>query len=204
MSVGPRSAVRPSSARKVDPDFYLRPASDCVTDFLGKVLVRQTAAGRVAGVIRDVESYPAFTDQVHHGNKKSPRTSVMWEAGGVAYVYLIYGVWHQLAVVVNVAGVPDVVFIRGVVPVEGVEIMAAQWDKRRTADQLADSPGKLCRSFQITRDLYGADLTGEELFLEDWNVSIDPTQIRTGGRVGISSRHDGHHAPLRYYLRSAG
>ncbi|HET6986802.1 MAG TPA: DNA-3-methyladenine glycosylase, partial [Kribbella sp.] len=155
----------------------------------------------VAGVIRDVEAYPAFTDTVHHGNKKTPRTSVMWEAGGVAYVYLIYGVWHQLAAVVNIADVPDVVFIRGVAPVEGVETMAAQWDKPRAAGELANSPGKLCRSFHITKDLYGAELTGDDLFLEDWGLSVDPAQIRTGERVGISDRHDGHDAPLRYYLR---
>ncbi|WP_329482572.1 DNA-3-methyladenine glycosylase [Kribbella sp. NBC_01484] len=40
-----RSPVRPLSARKLARDFYLRPASDCATDFLGKVLVRQTRAG---------------------------------------------------------------------------------------------------------------------------------------------------------------
>ena len=195
-----RSPVRPLSAGKLARDFYLRPASDCATDFLGKVLVRQTRAGRVAGVIRDVEAYPAFTDAVHHGNKKTPRTSVMWEAGGVAYVYLIYGQWHQFAAVVNRADVPDVVFIRGVTPVEGIEIMTAQWEKPRTADHLADSPGKLCQSFQITRDLYGADLTGDDLFLEDWGVFVDPTQIQSGRRVGIDARHDGHDTPLRYYV----
>ena len=54
-----------------------------------------------------------------------------------ADVYLIYGRWHQFAAVVNrpieddeIAD-PDGrrtkrVFIRGVAPVEGVEIMAAQ------------------------------------------------------------------------------
>ncbi|WP_405069677.1 DNA-3-methyladenine glycosylase [Kribbella sp. NBC_01510] len=198
-----RSPVRPLSARKLARDFYLRPASDCATDFLGKVLVRQTRAGRVAGVIRDVEAYPAFTDAVHHGNKKTPRTSVMWGAGGVAYVYLIYGQWHQFAAVVNRADVPDVIFIRGATPVEGVEAMTAEWDKPRGADQLANSPGKLCRSFQITKDLYGADLTGADLFLEDWGISVDPAQVRAAERVGISSRRDGHDSPLRYYLDPA-
>jgi DNA-3-methyladenine glycosylase len=200
MSLETGSAVRPPSARKLGREFYLRPAADCVTDFLGKVLVRQTPGGRVAGLICDVEAYPAFADEVHHGNKKTPRTSVMWEDGGVAYVYLIYGRWHQLALVVNQADVPDVVFIRGVVPFEGVDIMTAQWDKPRTVNRLADSPGKLCRSFQITKDLYGADLTGAELFLEDWYVEVDPTAIRTGHRIGINARRDGHDRPLRYHL----
>jgi DNA-3-methyladenine glycosylase len=130
-------------------------------------------------VIQDVESYPAFVDGVHHGNKRTPRTTVMWKAGGVAYVYLVYGMWYQFAAVVNRADVPDVVFIRGVVPVEGIETMTAQWDEPRAAKDLADSPGKLCKSFQITKDLY---------------------DIRATDRVGISARHDGHDAPLRYHL----
>jgi DNA-3-methyladenine glycosylase len=101
---------------------------------------------------------------------------------------------------VNRADVPDVVFIRGVTPVEGVDLMAAQWDKPRPTNRLADSPGKLCKSFQITRTLYGADLTGDDLFLEDWGIPVDPTSIRTAHRVGINARHAGHDTPLRYYL----
>jgi DNA-3-methyladenine glycosylase len=192
------SITRPSSARKLERDFYSRAAAECATDFLGKVLVRRTSAGRVSGVIRDVEAYPAFADGVHHGNKRTPRTSVMWEPGGLAYVYLIYGVWNQFAAVVNRADIPDVVFIRGVVPVEGVETMAAQWDKPRP--DLANSPGKLCKSFQITKDLYGADLTADDLFLEDWHLSVDPTQLHTAPRVGINPNHNGHDTPLRLYL----
>lgn len=189
--------ARPSSARLLERDFYLRSAAESATDFLGKVLVRRTPAGRTSGVICDVEAYPAFTDEVHHGNKKTQRTAVMWEARGVAYVYLIYGMWHQFAAVVNLADVPDVVFIRGVVPVEGVEIMTEQWDKPRPASNLANSPGKLCKSFQITREQYGTDLTGDELFVEDWGIIIEPTDIRTAHRVGISDLHGGHDAPLR-------
>jgi len=150
--------IRPSSARTLERDFYQRPATHCVTDFLGKVLVRRTSAGRIAGVIRDVEAYPAFTDDVHHGNTRTPRTTVLWEAGGVAYVYLIYGKWHQFA----------------------------------------NSPGKLCQSFQITKSLYGADLSGNELSLEDWGITVDPASIRTTERVGINPRHTGHDTPLRY------
>lgn len=185
---------RHASARRLGRDFYLRSAADSATDFLGKVLVRRTATGRVAGVIRDVEAYPAFTDKVHHGNKKTPRSAVMWQAGGVAYVYLIYGIWHQFAAVVNRAEVPDVVFIRGVMPVEGLETMTAQWDKPRPAGELANSPGKLCKSFQITTDLYGTDLTGDDLFLEDWGIPVNPAVIRTTKRVGINPRHQGHNA----------
>jgi DNA-3-methyladenine glycosylase len=191
----------PSGSRvKLERDFYLQPAMDCVTKFLGKVLVRQTDSGRRAGVICDVEAYPAFVDQVHHGNTRTDRTSIMWESGGFAYVYLIYGVWHQFAAVVNDEGIPDVVFIRGVVPVEGIQQMAAEWTKPRATSTLANSPGKLCKSFAITKEHYGSDLAGDGLFLEDWAMHVDPAQVRTSKRVGIATRHDGYDTPLRYHL----
>lgn len=188
-------------ARRLGRDFYSRPATACVTDFLGKVLVHATDRGRVAGVICDVEAYPAFVDAVHHGNKRTARSEVMWGPGGRAYVYLIYGIWHQFAAVVHHENVPDVVFVRGIVPVEGTELMAAQWDEPRGAGALANSPGKLCKSLAITTKHYGIDLCGRELFLEDWRLTVPPAAVRTSKRVGISSRHDGHDAPLRHYLR---
>lgn len=174
-------AVTPPGAernlRRLGQDFYRPPAVDCATDFLGKVLVHDTAAGRLAGVISDVEAYPAFVDGVHHGNKRTARSEVMWGPGGRAYVYLVYGIWHQFAAVVNSKDVPDVVFIRAVAPVEGADVMAAQWNNPVETKALANSPGKLCRSFAITTEHYGADLCRYELFLED----LGPDRARKDG-----------------------
>ena len=100
---------------RLEREFYLAPAMEVVTTFLGKVLVHHSSLGRLSGVICDVE---AFTGGVHHGNKRTRRSEVMWQAGGRAYVYLIYGMWNQFAVVVNTEGVPDVVFIRAIAPLE--------------------------------------------------------------------------------------
>jgi len=187
--------------RKLDKAFYLKSALDSVTDFLGKALVHNTPQGRISGIVYEVEAYPAFSDQVHHGNKKTPRTEVMWREGGYAYVYVIYGVWYQFAVVVNKENIPDVVFIRGAIPLEGKNIMKRQWDKDMQEEELSNSPGKLCKSFLITKKQYGVDLTGDELFFEDWDVKIPNEAIQTGKRVGISSIHEGFDKPLRYFVK---
>src|SRR5918996_3948999 len=73
-------------------DFYARAAIDCAPSFLGKALVHETPGGRVAGIISEVEAYPAYTDDVHHGNRRTTRTEVMWGPPGHAYVYVVYGV----------------------------------------------------------------------------------------------------------------
>lgn len=46
---------------RLEREFYLAPAMEVVTIFLGKVLVHHTSLGRPSGVICDVEAYPAFT-----------------------------------------------------------------------------------------------------------------------------------------------
>jgi len=188
---------------KLKKDFYLRPVLESVTDFLGKVLVHQTTQGRISGIVTDVEAYPAFVDKVHHGNKKTPRTEVMWRRGGYAYIYVIYGTWHQFAAVVNGENIPDVVFIRGVLPLEGTEIMRSQWSKPRKDSQLANSPGKLCKSFLLSKKHYGVDLTGDELFFEGWGIKISEDQIKTAKRVGISSKYQGHDNPWRYFIQTS-
>ena len=68
-------------------------------------------------------------------------------------------------------------------------------------EELSNSPGKLCKSFLITKKQYGIDLTGDELFFEDWDVKIPNEAIQTGKRVGISSIHEGFDKPLRYFVK---
>jgi DNA-3-methyladenine glycosylase len=174
----------------------------CAPDFLGKVLVRNTAHGRTACVIYDVEAYPAFCDEVHHGNTRSTRAEVMWGPPGHAYVYVAYGVWHQFAVVVATQDVPDVVFVRAAEPCAGIDLMVKRWvGEPPVTSTLCASPGKLCRSMDITRELYGADLCGSELHLTDAGITVDESLIHVGRRVGINPRRRGHDAPLRYRLR---
>lgn len=188
-------------ARKLKRDFYLRSAEDCVRDFLGKYLVHDTPKGRISGLIVDVEAYPAYKDDVSHGNKRTERTEIMYGEGGYAYIYLVYGIHHQFAVVVNYKDIPEVVFIRGVLPVEGIDLMKENYNKEISNDrELTNSPGKLCKSFNITKDLYGADLLGNILFLEDRSYKIDLSKVKSGKRVGINKKLEGSESNLRFYL----
>lgn len=104
---------------------------------------------------------------------------------------------------VNREDVPDVVFLRSVVPVDGIEVMAAQWARQMPSTALANSQGKLCKSFAITSERYGADLCGDDLFLEDWGLVVSQERVGTGRRIGINAGRAGHDAPLRPSCRQA-
>ncbi len=187
---------------KLTRSFYKRPALDVVTEFLGKYLVHNTPQGKLSGLITDVEAYPAFVDKVSHGNKRTKRTEVLYGQGGFAYVYLIYGMHHQFAAVVNKTDVPEVVFIRAVYPEEGVELMKKNFGKetKKVAD-LTRSPGNLCKSFGITLKHYGTDLTGDLLYIEDRGICVSSDVIKSIERVGISNSLEGSKREYRYYYR---
>jgi len=183
--------------------FYQKPAERIAKEFLGKYLVFNSLKGRLSGRIIEVEAYPAFRDNVSHGNKRTKRTEVMYKEGGYAYIYLVYGMHHQFAVVVNKKDIPEVVFIRALVPEEGIEIMKKNFKRPvKRIEELTKSPGNLCKSFGITPDLYGEDLTKNKLFVEDRGGKVDKKNIFEAPRIGISKKLRGYDKKLRFILQA--
>ncbi|MFA4873195.1 MAG: DNA-3-methyladenine glycosylase [Patescibacteria group bacterium] len=186
--------------KKLPKLFYQEGAVALAPKFLGKYLVHKTEQGIISGMITDVEAYPAFVDHVSHGNKRTKRTEVMYRDGGYAYVYKIYGMHYQCAVVVNKKDIPEVVFIRALIPEEGINLMKKNFGKDVAEEGLTKSPGNLCKSFGITTHLYGADLTDNILWLEDRDVVVHKEDILTARRVGIRANIKGSEKKFRFYL----
>ena len=87
----------------------------------------------------------------------------MYHQGGVAYVYLCYGIHSLLNVVSGPENFPEAVLIRGVEGYEG--------------------PGKLTKALKIDRSLNGEDLiVSENLWIEDDGYKAE---YKTDKRVGI-------------------
>ncbi len=86
----------------------------------------------------------------------------MFESGGLAYVYLIYGVHSCFNVTSGISGRGEAVLIRAAVPLEGIELMIAS---RRTEkpEDLCSGPGKLCQAFGIDRRHNGISLFNGEI-----------------------------------------
>ncbi len=188
--------------KKLPKSFYQESALVLAPKFLGKYLVHKTAQGIISGMITDVEAYPAFVDRVSHGNKRTKRTEVMYRDGGYAYVYMIYGMHYQFAVVVNKKDIPEVVFVRALIPEEGINLMKKNFSKDIAEEVLTKSPGNLCKSFGITTHFYGANLTGNILWLEDQGIVVNKKDIITAQRVGISATLQGSEKKFRFYLRT--
>lgn len=189
---------------KLPRDFYTRPNVVTVArDLLGKLLVVPAKTGtRVSGIIVETEAYRGPLDRAAHsyGGRRTRRTEPMYGIGGTAYVFFVYGMYHQFNVVTNAADIPHAILIRAVEPVEGIKLMR----KRRHGQpdrNLTNGPGKLCIAMGIDRRLDGADLLGDRVWLEDAS-RIGRSQIASGPRIGIDYAEEWADKPWRFWIKN--
>jgi len=73
-------------------------------------------------MIVEVEAYRGPEDRASHafGGRRTKRTETMYQTGGVAYVYFVYGMYYQFNVVSNVKDIPHAILVRALEPVEGI------------------------------------------------------------------------------------
>jgi DNA-3-methyladenine glycosylase len=123
----------------------------------------------------------------------------MYGKGGHVYVFFIYGMYNQFNVVTGPADHPHAILIRGVEPIEGIEIMRQRRGKMPDKN-LTSGPGKLCIALGIDRSLNGEDLTGKRVWLEE-HRNIPVSEIAIGKRVGIEYAGEDAGRPLRFWIR---
>ncbi len=150
--------------------YFNQPTVEVARSLIGKYLVRDDGQGPVAGRIIEVEAYVGPEDKACHASKgRTQRTDVLFGPAGMAYVYLIYGMYHCLNVVTESEGFPAAVLIRAI-EIDG---------------RLIDGPGRLCRELRIDRTLNRQDLTvRKSLWFEDRN-SLSPMAVGAFPRIGV-------------------
>jgi DNA-3-methyladenine glycosylase len=146
--------------------------------------VHDTPEGRVVGRIVEAEAYRGPEDRAAHsfGGRRTARTEVMFGPPGLAYVFFVYGLHHQMNLVTTAVGMPHAVLLRAVEPVEGADLMAARRGMAMERPQLTNGPGKLCQAFGIDRTDNGVDLTRPPLFLCE---GAPPRRVARATRIGI-------------------
>lgn len=177
--------------KKLPPEFYLQDTVQVARQLIGKLLVRRVEGQTLSAIICETEAYTGFSDKACHSYKgSSPRTRVMFEVGGKAYVYLIYGMYSCLNVTTREEGVPEAVLIRAASPVEGIERMMQLRQSKKPIKSLKENtllsgPGRLCDALAITREQNGLSLCGDELFICE-GVELPQQQIAATPRININ------------------
>ncbi len=168
--------------KKLDREFYRRDTVETAQALLGKILVRKSADGVMAGRIVETEAY-VFGDPASHSTRgRTARTEPMFGEPGHAYVYFTYGFHYCANVVSHPDGEPGAVLLRALEPIEGLELMKRNRGKS-LVKHLCSGPGKLAKALDIDTSLSGEDLLGDRLYVVDCETEIGEIVARP--RVGI-------------------
>lgn len=141
---------------------------DLARFLLGKTLARTSPDGSIRRLrITEVEAYDGERDLACHASKgRTRRTEVMYQAGGVWYVYLCYGVHEMLNLVTGPEGYPAAILIRGVAGISG--------------------PGRLTKGLGIGRALNGSNAARTSgLWVEDDGFVLPRRALRSSARIGV-------------------
>ncbi|SFE40693.1 DNA-3-methyladenine glycosylase [Thermoflexibacter ruber] len=189
--------------KKLLPSFYLNPdVVEVAKQLLGKYLCTDFGEGLTIGKIVETEAYCGATDKACHAHfKRTRRNSIMFARGGVAYVYLCYGVHHLFNVVTNQEGLADAVLIRGIEPIEGIELMLKRRGFSHLAHSLTAGPGAMSKALGITTDYYGTDLCGNKIWIADEGIAIPENQIIASPRVGVAYAEEDALLPWRFRIK---
>jgi len=105
---------------RLSSEVYTQSAVQLAPFLLGKTLCRRIGSEIIRLRITETEAYAGESDTACHAHKgKTPRTAIMYESGGVAYIYLCYGIHNLLNVVAANVNEPEAVLIRGVEGLSG-------------------------------------------------------------------------------------
>ncbi len=187
--------------------FYARPDVVAIAqELIGKLVCSRTDDGHfTVGRIVETEAYAGTTDRASHAynGRRTARTEVMFGPPGVAYVYLVYGMYHLLNVVTHSPGVPHAVLIRALEPTEGLATMLQRRRLARPERRLTGGPGLLTQALGITVATHnGASLTGPDLWLAD-APAVSEADIVASPRVGVAYAAEDALLPYRFRLRGS-
>lgn len=177
--------------------------NDLAMQLLGKLLFTRIDGELTGGIIVETEAYKGVEDKASHayGGRFTNRTQVMFEEGGLSYVYLCYGIHHLFNVVTAPKGTPHAILIRGIEPLEGVDIMLRRRNMVSLKPNITAGPGALSKALAIDKGLNAKDLMGDEIWIEDNAVIFDEDQIVASVRIGVDYAEDHALLPWRYYVK---
>jgi DNA-3-methyladenine glycosylase len=189
---------------KLPQSYYL--GSDVVAiskSLLGKYLFTSINGLLSGGYITETEAYNGVVDRASHayGNRKTPRTQIMYEEGGIAYIYLCYGIHEMLNVVTSVEGQPHAILIRAIEPTNGIDIMLARKNMLTLKPNITAGPGSVAKALGIDRKLNGISLQSDTLWIEDKGLSFTDDQIAAAPRIGVAYAGEDALLPYRFYVK---
>ena len=147
---------------------------------LGRVIVSESAEGRVAVRLTEVEAYRGADDPASHAFRGlTRRNSIMFDEPGHLYTYFVYGMHWCANIVTGQIGHPSAV--------AGQDLAAARRSGRTRQEHLARGPAGLASVLGLAAGQNGADLCAADSSLSiRIGFPTPPDLVQAGPRVGVN------------------
>lgn len=189
---------------KLQASYYQ--SQDVVTlskDLLGKYLFTCIDGVISGGYIVETEAYNGVVDRASHafGNRFTPRTKTMFMPGGIAYVYLCYGIHEMFNIVTSGEGQPHAILVRAINPTDGLEAMQGRRNMPVLKPTITMGPGSVAKALGISRAINAFSLQGDTIWIEDRGLTFPDEDIAAVPRVGVDYAGNDASLPYRFYVK---
>ena len=193
----------------LEKKFYRQGALNLAKGLLGKTLVRKVDGRILKGKIVETEAYIGEIDKASHAynGRRTERTEPLFQEGGIAYVYFIYGLYHCFNVISGEKDKGEGVLIRAVEPLNELDYISQKRFKKKFNDlsnakkkTLTNGPSKLCMSYSIDKDdNYKKLYEKGDFYIE--NSDEELFEIVETTRIGIDYAEEAIEFPWRFYIK---
>lgn len=172
-------------------------------ELLGKVIITKWNGITTSARITEVEAYAGVGDKASHayGGRRTRRNEIMYTSGGVAYVYLCYGIHHLFNIVTNTGEIPHAILIRAGEPLEGIDEMLKRTGKKNLDHTLTRGPGNVSKALGIFTKHSGISLQDQKLLIADSGYRIKRNAVMVSPRIGVDYAGDDALLPYRFFVK---
>lgn len=173
-------------------------------DLIGKQLITNISGIITGGIITETEAYSETEKGCHaYQKRKTDRTKIMFENGGLSYIYLCYGMHYLFNIVTGKQDTAQAVLIRAIQPTIGIDEILQRRNKSKTDKHLCNGPAKVCQALAINKQHYGIDLTGNKIWIDNNTDDFHSYQnkIIATPRIGIDYAEEDALLPWRFLVK---
>lgn len=156
-----------------------------------------------SGIITETEAYAGKGDKACHAHlgRFTKRTAVMYDPGGIAYIYLCYGIHHLFNIVTNTEGNADAILIRAFEPDRGIETMMNRRGKTKLNKTLTSGPGNVSQAIGLNKSHNQTSVCSDDIWLE--KTERPSIELIETTRIGIDYAEEDAQLPWRFYDKTS-
>jgi DNA-3-methyladenine glycosylase len=189
---------------KLAQSFYQREdVLKIATELLGKDLYTNIGGQLCGGNIVETEAYRGPDDRGSHAynGRRTPRNEMMYQAGGLVYMYICYGIHDMLNIVSGKKGMSHAILIRALEPHTGIDIMRERRKIFNKDQRLCQGPGALACAMGLNKTHNGIDLQDDMIWITDTGKKYSADEILASPRIGMNFEGPYKLIPWRFYLK---